>query len=89
MSRDVDSQQNPKDPLQSLVALVRSTSHSINNPLTAILGETQLMLLAEDSLSEEQRSGLRTIESMAYRIRDLVAQLRDGARAAVDEEHDE
>lgn len=89
MSRDVDNQQSPKDPLQALVALVRDSCHSISNPLTAILGETQLLLLAEDALSEEQRAGLRTVESMAYRIRDLVAQLRDAARAAADEEQDE
>lgn len=89
MSRGTDNQPNPQERLQSLVALVRDTCHAINNPLTAILGETQLILLAEDALSEEQQAGLRTIESMTYRIRDLVGQLRDGARAAADEDQGE
>lgn len=86
MSENTDNRQNTNDdPLLALAALVRESCHSINNPLTAILGETQLLLLTEDSLSDEQRSGLKTIESMAYRIRDLVSRLRNGARTVTEE----
>lgn len=50
--------------------------HEINNPLTAILGETQLMLL-EENLPNETRKNLRTIEQMSIRIRDVVKKLSD------------
>ena len=57
----------------SLVARVR---HEINNPLAALLGQAQLLLLREE-LSERARKRAETIESQARRIQDIVAQLRE------------
>ncbi len=54
------------------VARVR---HEINNPLTGVLGQAQLLLRAE--LDEKARRRVQSIEELAIRIRDVVAQLRE------------
>src|SRR5213082_3474374 len=55
----------------SLVARVR---HEINNPLAALLGQAQLLLREE--LSDTARRRVETIESLAIRIKGIVAELR-------------
>lgn len=52
--------------------------HEINNPLTGVLGQAQLLLREE--LSTTARRRVETIEQLAGRIRDTVAQLRDVQR---------
>jgi two-component system NtrC family sensor kinase len=54
-----------------LVAFVR---HEINNPLTGVIGQTQLLL--REDLTDVARKRVETIEQLALRIRDTVAQLR-------------
>jgi len=60
------------DEIAELVARVR---HEINNPLTGVLGQAQLLL--REDLSESARKRAETIEGLAIRMRDVVAQLRD------------
>jgi C4-dicarboxylate-specific signal transduction histidine kinase len=50
--------------------------HEINNPLTAILGEAQLMLMGQN-LSEEMRKNLKTIEQLSIRIQGVVRKLSE------------
>jgi len=57
--------------IADLVAHVR---HEINNPLTGVLGQAQLLLREE--LSPTARRRVETIEQLAARIRDTVAELR-------------
>ena len=59
------------DEVADLITRVR---HEINNPLTGVLGQAQLLLREE--LSESARKRAATIEELAIRIRDIVAQLR-------------
>jgi signal transduction histidine kinase len=59
------------DEVADLITRVR---HEINNPLTGVLGQAQLLLREE--LSERARKRAETIEGLAIRIRDIVAQLR-------------
>ena len=59
------------DEVADLIARVR---HEINNPLTGVLGQIQLLL--REDLSEKARKRAVTIEELAIRIRDIVAQLR-------------
>ncbi len=40
------------------------------------MAEVELMLMEAEDLNEEQVSGLKTINEMARRIRDLVAELK-------------
>ena len=59
------------DLMTDLVARVR---HEINNPLTGVLGQAQLLLREE--LNDKARKRAQTIEELAIRMRDIVAQLR-------------
>ena len=48
--------------------------HEINNPLTGVLGQAQLLLREELPASARKRA--EKIEELAIRIRDIVAELR-------------
>jgi hypothetical protein len=48
--------------------------HDLSNPLSALLAETQLLLLNESQLDQETLTSLREIEALAIRMR---AMLRD------------
>jgi signal transduction histidine kinase len=92
MSADQPSEKNIEDSerrLRALIAehearlnevadLVARVRHEINNPLTGVLGQAQLLLREE--LSQTARRRAETIEQLATRIRDIVAQLRDVQR---------
>jgi hypothetical protein len=49
--------------------------HDLANPLSALLAETQLLLLNESKLDAETLTSLREIEALAVRMRTI---LRDG-----------
>jgi K+-sensing histidine kinase KdpD len=48
--------------------------HDLSNPLSALLAETQLLLLNESQIDQETLTSLREIEALAIRMR---AMLRD------------
>ena len=48
--------------------------HDLSNPLSALLAETQLLLLNESQIDPETLTSLREIEALAIRMR---AMLRD------------
>lgn len=52
---------------------IRKLRHDLANPLAALLAETQLLLLNEAELSAETVAGLREIEALARRMRELLA----------------
>jgi signal transduction histidine kinase len=64
--------------LAEIADLVAHVRHEINNPLTGVLGQAQLLLRSE--LDETARRRVETIEHLAARIRDTVARLRDVQR---------
>jgi nitrogen-specific signal transduction histidine kinase len=64
--------------LEETADLVARIRHEINNPLTGVLGQAQLLLREE--LSERSRKRVKTIEDLALRLRDVVAQLREVQR---------
>jgi signal transduction histidine kinase len=64
--------------LEETADLVARIRHEINNPLTGVLGQAQLLLREE--LSERSRKRVQTIEELAIRLRDIVAQLREVQR---------
>ena len=69
------------DEIAEMVARIR---HEINNPLTGVLGQAQLLL--REDLSERARKRVETIESMAMRLRDIAAELRQVQRPATNGE---
>jgi signal transduction histidine kinase len=64
--------------LEETADLVARIRHEINNPLTGVLGQAQLLL--REDLSERSRKRVQTIEDLALRLRDVVAQLREVQR---------
>jgi signal transduction histidine kinase len=51
---------------------IHKLRHDLSNPLSALLAETQLLLLNESRLDEETISSLREIESLAIRMRSIL-----------------
>jgi len=51
---------------------IRKLRHDLSNPLAAILAEAQLLLLNEASLDAETVEGLREIEALARRMREML-----------------
>jgi signal transduction histidine kinase len=69
--------------LDEVAELISRVRHEINNPLTGVLGQAQLLL--REDLNERARKRAETIEELAVRIRDVVAQLRQVQRAPRDD----
>jgi signal transduction histidine kinase len=63
--------ENQMNEIADLVSRVR---HEINNPLTGVLGQAQLLLREE--LNERARKRAEIIEQLARRMTDIVAELR-------------
>jgi len=61
--------------LTEYAQLAAHVRHEINNPLTGLIGQAQL-LLRDETLSEAARRRVEVIEQLAKRIRDAVAELR-------------
>lgn len=55
---------------------IRKLRHDLANPLAAILAEAQLMLLNEADLDAETVEGLREIEALARRMREMLQATR-------------
>jgi len=51
---------------------VRRLRHDLSNPLSAILAETQLLLLNADQLDPDTVNSLKEIERLARRMRDML-----------------
>ncbi len=56
--------------------VIRKLRHDLANPLAAILAEAQLLLLNEAALDAETVEGLREIEALARRMREMLAATR-------------
>jgi signal transduction histidine kinase len=56
------------------LGILSKIRHDVNNPLTAALAETQLLLMDASEGTEESQA-LRTVEEQLHRIRDLIALL--------------
>lgn len=67
-----------EEKLNEMADLVARVRHEINNPLTGVLGQAQLLL--REDLSEKARKRAQTIEDLSMRLRDIVAQLREVQR---------
>jgi signal transduction histidine kinase len=64
--------------MDDIAELVTRVRHEINNPLTGVLGQAQLLLREE--LNEKARRRVETIEQLAIRLRDVAGELRQVQR---------
>jgi PAS domain S-box-containing protein len=64
-----------KQRLQTLTEVFATVNHEINNPLTPILGNVQLLLADSHTLAPDAVSKLHTIAKNAHRIRELLHRL--------------
>jgi signal transduction histidine kinase len=64
--------------IDEVAELITRVRHEINNPLTGVLGQAQLLL--REDLNERARKRAETIEELAGRLRDIVAKLREVQR---------
>jgi signal transduction histidine kinase len=55
--------------------VVLKLRHDLANPLAAVLAETQLLLLAPENLNAETLAGLKQIETLARRMRQILQDL--------------
>ncbi|HEY6119377.1 MAG TPA: histidine kinase dimerization/phospho-acceptor domain-containing protein [Pyrinomonadaceae bacterium] len=69
---------NYETQLNDVADLVARVRHEINNPLTGVLGQAQLLLREE--LNDRARKRAETIEELAIRLRDIVGHLRNVQR---------
>ena len=69
--------------LEEVADLVARVRHEINNPLTGVLGQAQLLL--REDLSERARKRAQSIEELAIRLKDIVAELREVQRPPAEE----
>jgi signal transduction histidine kinase len=51
---------------------IRKLRHDLANPLSAVLAETQLLLLNLDSYDAETLESLKEIESLSRKMRDIL-----------------
>jgi len=61
--------------LEAIVETAVTVNHEVNNPLTAILGNVQLLLMKREGLDSDLRRKLEIIEQSAVKIKDVTQKL--------------
>lgn len=64
-----------KERLKAVSETAVTVNHEINNPLTAALGNVQLILMKRDDLEPDLRRKLEVVEKSALQIRDVTQRL--------------
>ena len=64
-----------KERLSAILETAVTVNHEVNNPLTAILGNIQLLLMKREDLDQELKEKLKVIELSALKIRDVTQRL--------------
>ncbi|HUL50200.1 MAG TPA: histidine kinase dimerization/phospho-acceptor domain-containing protein [Gemmatimonadales bacterium] len=59
-------------PDEQVQARLRKVRHDLSNPLAAILAEAQLLLLSPEQFNRESLDGLKQIETLARRMRQIL-----------------
>ncbi len=69
------TEQIKKERLAAIIETAIAVSHEVNNPLTAVLGNAQLLRLRTKDLPPEAEEKLKIIEEAAMRIQEVTAAL--------------
>lgn len=70
-----DSDKIKKERLNAIIETAATVNHEINNPLTAVLGNVQLLLMRATDLDEETIRKLKVVEESAIRIKEVTQKL--------------
>jgi len=65
----------------AIIELAVAINHEINNPLTALMGNLQLLSMKNKDLSDDVRARLETIDNSANQIKEVTARLMKAAEA--------
>ncbi|MFQ5500399.1 MAG: histidine kinase dimerization/phospho-acceptor domain-containing protein [Candidatus Zixiibacteriota bacterium] len=68
-------EQLDSERLTAIIETAVTVNHEVNNPLTAILGNIQLLLMKRTDLDDDLRAKLKTVEESAMKIRDVTQKL--------------
>lgn len=72
-----------REMLRLTAQLAISVNHEINNPLTGLMGTTELLLLEGRGLGEKMKRDLNTIIKQCHRIQEVTARLKNLKRLRV------
>jgi len=64
-----------KERLNAIIQTAATVNHEINNPLTAVLGNIQLLLMRQNEFDDELVRKLRVVEESALRIKEVTQKL--------------
>ncbi len=70
-----DAEKMKKERLNAIIETAATVNHEINNPLTAVLGNVQLLLMRSSNLDEETIRKLKVVEESAIRIKEVTQKL--------------
>jgi len=74
-----------KERLNAIIETAVTVNHEINNPLTAVLGNVQLLLMRSGNLDDETIRKLKVVEESAIRIKEVTQKLMNISNDAVTE----
>jgi len=72
-----------KERINAILETAATLNHEINNPLTAVLGNIQLLLMRRDDLDEELLKKLQVVEESALRIRTVMRKMMNISKDTV------
>lgn len=72
-----------REMLRLVAQLAISVNHEINNPLTGLMGTTELLLLEGRELTDKMKRDLNTIIKQCHRIQEVTARLKNLKRLRV------
>jgi K+-sensing histidine kinase KdpD len=64
-----------RERINAIMETAATVNHEINNPLTAVLGNVQLLLLKRDDLDDDLKRKLKAVEESALRIKEVTQKL--------------
>lgn len=64
-----------KEEVEAVAKMGIATAHEINNPLTVIIGNLELLLMKKENLSEEDLTNLNSTLESALRIKEIVSKM--------------
>jgi signal transduction histidine kinase len=89
LARQAENKASRNEQYATLGRYMTDMKHSVNNALTSMIGNAELLLLEPGQLSKQSLAQIKTIHSMALRINEimqrfssLASEMRDSENAS-------